>query len=197
MATDPQTLLSSVNCYTCLSPGMWQLLKLALLKQILLTSNPMADTSPETLLAQARCYDCAGNWQLLELALLAQIVEIGGGSGTPLSITVSHADFVGGQVYTNTGTLPIYVSADLVISDTSTLSPKAALFIDYAGGNTFATVITIGMTDSITQSSDGMSGQVGAWIPPGAKYKFDLSGGDPIFDGASPVSGTCQLVTFS
>ena len=35
MATDSNTLLSETNCFACLAPGQWQLLKLGLLKQIL------------------------------------------------------------------------------------------------------------------------------------------------------------------
>jgi len=85
MATDANTLLSDTKCYECLSPGLWQLLKLGLLKQILLASSPMADTSTNALLEAAKCYQCLspGMWQLLELALLQQIVDAGstGGGG--------------------------------------------------------------------------------------------------------------------
>jgi len=61
------------------------LLKLALLKQILLAQNPVADTSPQALLAQANCFSCfgvgPGEMQLMELALLAQISANGTGGG--------------------------------------------------------------------------------------------------------------------
>ncbi len=63
---------------------MWQLMKLSLLQQILLALNPSAMTDPQTLLDQAKCYQCMGGpgeWQLMELALLAQIVANGGGGG--------------------------------------------------------------------------------------------------------------------
>ena len=33
-ATDPASLLAQANCYNCVSPGMWQLMELALLAQI-------------------------------------------------------------------------------------------------------------------------------------------------------------------
>ena len=102
MATDAQTLMSLVSCYTCETPGNWQLLKLALLKQILLASNPMADTSAQGLMNQATCYSCVtpGLWPLLELGLLAQISAAGvsGGSagfsgnyggGTPTPVPTS------------------------------------------------------------------------------------------------------------
>jgi len=83
MATDANTLLSETKCYECLSPGIWQLLKLGLLKQILLANDPMADTSTNALLEAAKCYACLspGLWQLIELGLLQQIVDAGGGGG--------------------------------------------------------------------------------------------------------------------
>ncbi len=88
MATDANTLLNDTRCYECLSPGMWQLLKLGLLKQILLASSPMADTSTNALLEAAKCYECLspGMWQLLELALLQQIVNAGGGGGGTIQV---------------------------------------------------------------------------------------------------------------
>ena len=81
MATDAQSLLAEAACFQCEAANAYsaQLIKLALLKQILLASNPMADTSPETLLAQAACFQCfAANpymLQLMELALLVQLVK--------------------------------------------------------------------------------------------------------------------------
>jgi hypothetical protein len=90
MATDAQTLITETSCYQCLSSGQWQLLKLGLLRQILLASLPMADTSPAALLEAAKCYACLspGMWQLLELALLQQIVDGGGGAGSGVQCTV-------------------------------------------------------------------------------------------------------------
>ncbi len=83
MATDSTTLLDETKCFVCLPPGMWQLLKLGLLKQILLGISPMADTSATALLAAAKCYECLppGMWQLIELGLLQQIAGGGGGGG--------------------------------------------------------------------------------------------------------------------
>lgn len=95
MATDAQTLIDAAKCYECAgSPGQWELFRLGLLQQILLSNNPMADTSPQALMDAAKCYACysPGLWQLFELALLQQIVSGGGGgsgqivtytSGTP------------------------------------------------------------------------------------------------------------------
>lgn len=94
MATDPQTLLSAANCYTCQLPGEWQLMKLSLLRQILLQLSPMADTSPQALLSQANCYNCYGPglWPLLELALLSQIVNQGMGGGSSQIVAYTGAN---------------------------------------------------------------------------------------------------------
>lgn len=90
MTQDPQTLLAAASCFSCYGSdrGLMELMKLALLQQILLAVNPNAVTDPQTLLAQANCYSCMGNsaqWQLMELALLAQIANngstVGGGGG--------------------------------------------------------------------------------------------------------------------
>jgi hypothetical protein len=94
-ATDPQSLLASANCYLCYanSGNMLALLRVALLRQILLASNPNAVTDPQTLLQQANCYLCYANspnyLQLLEVALLAQISTNGstGGGGSVQLVT--------------------------------------------------------------------------------------------------------------
>jgi hypothetical protein len=81
VATDPQSLLNAANCYNCNTPGEWQLMRLALLRQILLASNPMAATDPQSLLNQAACYNCyLSQWALLELSLLSQIATASGGA---------------------------------------------------------------------------------------------------------------------
>jgi hypothetical protein len=82
-AVDPQSLLTSAECYLCFQAE--PLLKLGLLRQILLASDPMADTSPQALLSSANCYLCFGNstslLMAMELSLLAQIAQNGGGGG--------------------------------------------------------------------------------------------------------------------
>lgn len=96
-ATDSQSLLAAANCYQCFSsnPYSQMLAKLALLKQILLTLDPMADTSPQALLSQANCFTCYGNnpytLTLMELALLVNIANtgIGGGGGQILVYTTT------------------------------------------------------------------------------------------------------------
>ncbi len=118
MATDATTLLDETKCFVCLPPGMWQLLKLGLLKQILLASDPMADTSATALLAAAKCYECLppGMWQLIELGLLQQIVDGGGagggggvtcGAGAPVAAPASGC---GAYVNTSDGSLFLYYS---------------------------------------------------------------------------------------
>lgn len=80
MATDAQSLITSANGYN-LSPGDVHLIKLGLLKAILLTSNPMADTSAQTLITSVKDYGSygPGMWPLIELALLVLILNNGGG----------------------------------------------------------------------------------------------------------------------
>lgn len=96
MATDTNSLLAEATCYDCGGGfGQLQLLKLGLLRQILLATDPMADTSVNGLLAAANCYNsCAGSpglMQLLELALLRQIVD-GGGVGGGGGVTYGTSD---------------------------------------------------------------------------------------------------------
>jgi len=55
----------------------------------------MADVSPQALLNQAKCYQCAGQlsaFQLFELALLAQIAEQTGGIAADQVISTSDAN---------------------------------------------------------------------------------------------------------
>jgi hypothetical protein len=119
MATDATTLLEATKCYECSPPGQWQLMKLALLQQILLASNPVADTSPTALLEAAKCYACMppGLWGLLELGLLQQIVD-GGGTGGSGGVNCGAADPVAAPagscaIYyrTDTGTIFIWNGA--------------------------------------------------------------------------------------
>ena len=58
MASDIQTLLDSASCYACASPGEMPILELALLKRILLSLDPSADTTVDGLLADSSCYAC-------------------------------------------------------------------------------------------------------------------------------------------
>jgi hypothetical protein len=108
MATDVNTLLEASKCYeNCAAPGQWQLLKLGLLQQILLASNPMADTSVNALLEDAKCYACLspGIWMLLELALLQQIVNNGGGGSGGSTLCGA-----GAPVAAPSGTCALYIN---------------------------------------------------------------------------------------
>jgi hypothetical protein len=73
MATDATSLLAEAACYQC---GQWPLLKLGLLKLWLLALDPDADTSPNALLEDAKCYICfpPDTLRLLSLGLLTQMV---------------------------------------------------------------------------------------------------------------------------
>lgn len=78
-----QTLMAEASCFFCSGNEQW--LELALLTRILKSIDPMADTSIETLKAQAQAYCCvsAGLIPAVRLALLAQIANYvsGGISG--------------------------------------------------------------------------------------------------------------------
>lgn len=91
MPCSATNLAGDAACYANVAQDQVQLLKLALLRQILLAANPMADTSTNALLAQVGCYAHlpSGMMHLLELALLKQIVDGGGtgGAGGVLSTT--------------------------------------------------------------------------------------------------------------
>ena len=86
-STNPQTLLAAADCFACYgeSPAQLQLMKLALLAQLVKTTDPSMDTSPNTLLAQASCFACYANspglMSLMELGLLNLIAQNGGGGG--------------------------------------------------------------------------------------------------------------------
>lgn len=78
MATDPQSLLSSGNCYACYGASTFEIMKLSLLAQISKAHNASNATDPASLIAQGKCYPCYGNVsmsKLMELALLAQIAS--------------------------------------------------------------------------------------------------------------------------
>ena len=115
MATDPQTLLNEARCYECNTSGNYdlELIKIALLRQILLAANPTAMTDPQTLLNSARCYECYGAngymLQLMELALLSQIATSSSSSAGAVSCGTgapSAAPAGGCGVYIQTDSVP-------------------------------------------------------------------------------------------
>ncbi len=93
MSTTANALLAEVACYANQTDRQWLLIKLGLLKQILLSVNPMADTSPSALMQAAGCYACQspGFWPLFELGLLKQIVD-GGGLGAGGGVLATTGD---------------------------------------------------------------------------------------------------------
>jgi hypothetical protein len=84
MALDAQTLITQGStAYGGYLP-QYNLINLALLRQVVLAKNPSAVLDAQTLISQATalCYGCTlSQYPLLELALLAQIVAGGGGGG--------------------------------------------------------------------------------------------------------------------
>jgi len=80
MACDVTTLVSNASCFNCVSPGMWQLLRLAILCRISQGNTMSCDV--QTLLGEASCFQCLtpGEMQLAELSLLCSIAT-GGSSG--------------------------------------------------------------------------------------------------------------------
>lgn len=76
--TDPQSLLSSSQCYVCQGVSLFEALKISLLARISQNHNPANPVDAPTLLSQSKCYACFSNAtiaELMELALLAQIAS--------------------------------------------------------------------------------------------------------------------------
>ncbi len=86
MATDPQSLATQGSCYSCVGASIYEIFKLTLLAQIVLASTPSADVTPQGLINQAACFECASYVtlpQLMELALIKLIVQGGVAPPTP------------------------------------------------------------------------------------------------------------------
>lgn len=78
MATDTATLLTQARCYLCYGISLYQAMKLALLAQISVDTNPENDVTPAALLEQGKCFPCVSNTDvgmIMELALLNQISD--------------------------------------------------------------------------------------------------------------------------
>jgi len=81
-ASDVTTLLNDGGCFNCVTPGIWNLIRLAYLARIVAGDTSVADIS--TLLAESGCFACLtpGEQIIAELVLLKQLQESGaGGSG--------------------------------------------------------------------------------------------------------------------
>lgn len=96
MATDALTLASQGSLYYGQTPPQWQVMKLALLQQILHAINPMAATDPASLLnfGSAYCSYDPSTRQVMELALLAQIATT---SVAPGFGVMTCGNYTGGQ----------------------------------------------------------------------------------------------------
>lgn len=81
MACEITTLLGNANCFQCVPPGQWALLRLAMLCRI--ANGDTSVCNVETLLNEASCFQCLtpGQQQLVELSLLCSIATGGGGGG--------------------------------------------------------------------------------------------------------------------
>jgi len=81
MAVNVNTLMVEASCFNCVTPGMWSIIRLALLARMAEGDTSVADVA--TLLAEGSCMACQapGQQQLLELALLQLIQQNGGGGG--------------------------------------------------------------------------------------------------------------------
>jgi hypothetical protein len=99
-ATAPQTLLTGANCFECYGASAVQMMRLAILSNILTTLNPMAETDPQSLITYGKCFECYGASivNMMELALLDQISAnvstSGSGEIVPYTTTGPTADGV-------------------------------------------------------------------------------------------------------
>lgn len=80
---NPQNLLETANCFSCMTEPQLSLIKVGLLCQILQNANPMASCDPQSLLDSARCFECLTPYQLhiIVTQLLCEILHAGSGSG--------------------------------------------------------------------------------------------------------------------
>lgn len=89
----PQDLLNVGKCFACLTPYQLELVKTALLCQILQNSNPVATCDAQTLLNSAKCLECLTTAQLalIQTQLLCEILGSGGVGGGTGSVLCSQA----------------------------------------------------------------------------------------------------------
>lgn len=83
---DLKSLLASANAFASLPWGMLEVVKTALLCNILKANNPMAACDVQSLLRDAGCFACLQPFQmqLVQTQLLCEILNAGGGSDTCL-----------------------------------------------------------------------------------------------------------------
>lgn len=84
-ACDVPTLVSEAVCYTCIPPGMQELVNTALLCRIARALDPTMTCDVQTLMSQASCLTCIppGMQALVNTQLLCNIASAIGGATTP------------------------------------------------------------------------------------------------------------------
>lgn len=80
MAIPVNTLMDEAKCYQCFGPlTAAQMLILAQLRRWLISLNPDADVTPQSLVEYSKCFACLGSlgmYDLMALALLNQIADL-------------------------------------------------------------------------------------------------------------------------
>ena len=100
--------MDAAKCFAPLPGNQLAVIMVALLAEILKAKNPMADTSPQTLMDAAQCFTPLGSGQLqaIQTQLLCEILNAGGASGSAC-ITSGNSDPVNdpgscnNAIYTN------------------------------------------------------------------------------------------------
>ena len=146
-ACNVQTLMRDASCFTCVPPGFFQPLKLALLCQWLHTLNPAADCSVSALMRSAQCFVCLspGEWQILKLQLYCNLAN-GGGGGDCVAPFLNPGDWTVFQFGAMT------VEADLLTANVDACTEwnvRWSFSVDMSGSTevgpaTLATAITFG-----------------------------------------------------
>ena len=76
--------MSASKCFAPLAMGnQLQVLAVGILREMLAALNPMADTSPQSLMASASCFSVLspGELAIIQTQLLCEILNSGGGGG--------------------------------------------------------------------------------------------------------------------
>lgn len=107
----PEDLLNTSKCFACLTPYQLELVKTALLCQILQISNPMATCDAQTLLDNAKCLKCLtpGQLALIQTQLLCEIMSAGGTGGGSGNVLCSQSS---NPVSAPTGDCALYYRRD-------------------------------------------------------------------------------------
>lgn len=87
---NPQDLLSASSCFAGLPLPQLEIIKTALLCELLLQANPMATCDVNKLLQSGRCFAgrLPGEIPIIQTQLLCEILQAGGGGSTCLQCGV-------------------------------------------------------------------------------------------------------------